>query len=333
MRRLIVRRGAALLGTFAALLSSLAVPPLDASAGGASTSCSIRVQLRRGVRSAEVWCLETRLEALGYRGILGPDAVFGPSTTRAVQRFQQKSGLRPTGIVDYATVSALGAVGQQSVNPGVIETRTIGYSVQGRPIVATRMGTAGGRPVLVIGNTHGDEPKGMEITGLLRALPTPAGIDLWIIDTINPDGVAMRQRVNANAVDLNRNFEYRWNYIPRSRRNHQYSGESPADQPETAAMQAFIREIHPYITVWYHQDANSVSLAGRRKELPRVYGQLVRLGHRTVRCSAGCTGTAGSFTNHVAGGTSFLVELPSSRKVNAAMVRRHAEAVLGIADL
>jgi len=220
------------------------------------------------------------------------------------------------------------------VPPHVIESRVIGTSVLGRPIVADRMGTPGGRVVLLIGMIHGDETKGSLITQLLRTMPTPVGIDLWLIDTMNPDGFAAGTRGNANGVDLNRNFETGWSYIPPSTTHRQYSGENPVDQPETQAVEAFIREVQPMVGLWYHQDANVISLGGARKEIPTAYGWLVGLEPGTVACSQLCTGTAGTFANKaVPGSTNFLVELPPSVWVDAAMVRRHAEAVLKVAQL
>ena len=220
------------------------------------------------------------------------------------------------------------------VPPRVIEDRVIGHSVEGRPIIASRMGTPGGRVVLLIGMIHGDETKGSLITQLLRTMPTPVGIDLWLIDTMNPDGFAAGTRGNANGVDLNRNFETGWAYIPPSTTHRQYSGENPADQPETQAVEEFIRQIQPMVGLWYHQDANTISLGGARKEIPTAYGLLVGLEPGTVPCSQLCTGTAGTFANKaVPGSTNFLVELPGSAFVDAAMIRRHAEAVLQVAQL
>jgi murein peptide amidase A len=209
----------------------------------------------------------------------------------------------------------------------------IGTSVQGRDITAYRMGTPGGRVVLVIGVIHGDENKGAKVTELLRTLPTPVNTDLWIIDSINPDGQTNGTRQNANGVDLNRNFEEGWSYIAKG--NHgQYSGEAAADQPETQAVQAFVTEIKPAIAIWYHQDANRITLGGARKEIPRRYAELVGLTTGDVPCSQRCTGTAGKFVNtRSPGATSFLVELPGSSKVTAAMVKQHANAVLSVITL
>ena len=216
----------------------------------------------------------------------------------------------------------------------VTETRVIGHSVQGRDITAYRLGTSGGRAVLLIGVIHGNEAKGYGITQLIRTMPTPPGIDLWIIDSINPDGQAANTRENANGVDLNRNVSYKWNYIPKSADNGQYSGEAPADQPETQALESFIAEIQPQITIFWHQDANRVSPGGARLEIPMKFAEIVGLTTASTPCTAGCTGTATQYVNHaVKGGTAFIVELPSNDEVTPAMVALHAQATLDVITL
>jgi protein MpaA len=216
----------------------------------------------------------------------------------------------------------------------VTETRVIGQSVQGRDITAYRMGTPGGRPVLLIGVIHGDEAKGFGITQLIRTMPTPSGIDLWIIDSINPDGQAANTRQNANGVDLNRNVSYKWNYIPQSADNGQYSGEAPADQPETKALESLVAEIKPQITIFWHQDANRVSPGGARPEIPLKFASIVGLSTASTPCTAGCTGTATQYVNHtVKGGTAFIVELPGDDAVTPEMVAIHAAATLQVIAL
>jgi peptidoglycan hydrolase-like protein with peptidoglycan-binding domain len=300
---------------------------------GAGPDCTVTATLQRGSRGSQVRCLETLLVAGGY-SLSGPDTFFGSTTDRAVRAFQQARGLRVDGIVGPVTRRALAAVAAPAVPAAIIETRVIGASVQGRDILAYRMGTPGGRVVLAIGNIHGDEPKGVDITTMLRGMPTPAGIDLWIIDTINPDGYAAGTRQNANKVDLNRNFEHNWNYIPLSAQNGQYSGEAEADQPETQAFIAFAREIKPAITIWWHQDANRVSVAGARKVIGNEYARRVNLTTKSTPCTAGCTGTATQFMNWmVPGGTSFIVELPNSRVVDAAMIDLHARTFMAVITL
>lgn len=299
--------------------------------------CTITTTVRQGSRSADVTCLETRLKELGY-SLKGPDNYFGTTTTAAVKAYQRSQQLAVDGIVGPKTGAALGIRGASgapakpaTVAPTIIETRVIGTSVQGRDIVAYRLGTPGGRVVLAVGQTHGDEPKGVDVAKKIRSTPVPAGIDLWVIDTINPDGSAAGTRQNANKVDLNRNFEHNWAYIPLSNNNGQYSGEKPADQPETQAMQAFIREIKPSITTWWHQDANRVGVSGARRSIPTEFARLVGLTTGSTPCTAGCTGTAGSFTNkNLPSGTSFLVEMPNSRVVTQAMIDLHATSFMAV---
>jgi murein peptide amidase A len=120
----------------------------------------------------------------------------------------------------------------------------VGRSVQGRPIVATRYGDAtSDRTVLVVGVIHGDERAGLRIVrALRRRAPTLEGAQLWVIPTVNPDGLRAHTRKNAHGVDLNRNYPYRWrDDVPHS--NGYYPGPRPASEPETRAVIAFAEKI------------------------------------------------------------------------------------------
>ena len=112
----------------------------------------------------------------------------------------------------------------------------------------------------LIGVIHGNEAKGYEITQLIRTMPTPPGIDLWIIDSINPDGQAADTRENANGVDLNRNVSYNWNYIPKSgqRRPVLRRGARPTSPRRRRSSRSSTRSSRT-ITIFWHQDANRVS--------------------------------------------------------------------------
>jgi murein peptide amidase A len=299
--------------------------------GATAANCTISSTLRRGSESSDVACLETRLIELGYQ-LVGPDNSFGTSTQKAAKAFQKAKGLTVDGIVGPKTAGALGIwaatpAAAPAAPPTLIESRTIGTSVDGRKIVADRYGKAGGRVVLVVGTIHGDENKGALITKLLRSTPMPANVDLWLIDSMNPDGSADNTRTNSNDVDLNRNFSADWELIPRSTEHRQFSGDGPADQPETQAMEAFINELKPALTIWYHQDLNVVAGSSATA---KKYASLAGMTTKSVGCSTKCTGTAGAFVKSV-GGITLLVELPSSGKVTDAMVQRHAQAVLGVA--
>lgn len=210
--------------------------------------------------------------------------------------------------------------------------RIIGTSVEGRPIEAYRRGTPGGTVVLVIGVIHGDETAGINIVSKLTAAEIPDGIDLWLVPSMNPDGVANKTRTNANGVDLNRNFPYRWKRIGRPG-SWQYSGKARASEPETKALVRFIREIKPALGIWYHQDLNVISPGtGTNGMLRARYSQLS--GIPLKRITGGTYwGIAATWQrNAVPEGHAFVVELGPT-PVGDRQIDLNTDAVLKIAAL
>ncbi|HKR98243.1 MAG TPA: M14 family zinc carboxypeptidase, partial [Candidatus Dormibacteraeota bacterium] len=87
--------------------------------------------------------------------------------------------------------------------PGCSRQRVavLGRSVEGRAIVAAEVKPASARAaVLVVGCIHGNEPAGIEVARAVRHAGAIPGIDLWVIDDLNPDGVARHTRQNADGV-------------------------------------------------------------------------------------------------------------------------------------
>src|SRR5687767_8025147 len=85
----------------------------------------------------------------------------------------------------------------------------LGESVRGEPIVARAWGEhEADRRVLVVGSIHGDETQGHRVVARLtgKRADRLRGVELWTVETLNPDGVAANSRGNAHSVDLNRNF-------------------------------------------------------------------------------------------------------------------------------
>lgn len=74
---------------------------------------------------------------------------------------------------------------------GVRRAVLLGHSVEGRPIRIHELGDpAAGRRLLVVGCIHGDERAGISVARRLDAIAVPRGIDLWVLDDLNPDGAA-----------------------------------------------------------------------------------------------------------------------------------------------
>lgn len=80
---------------------------------------------------------------------------------------------------------------------------------------------------------------GLNIVERLRnSLNIPDVLNLWVIPTANPDGLAVAARGNARGVDLNRNFATDdWRIVGQG--SEKYSGEAAASEVETRALQHF----------------------------------------------------------------------------------------------
>ena len=87
--------------------------------------------------------------------------------------------------------------------------------------------------MLVVGCIDGDEPARIAIAQRLEQLRPPAGIDLWIVPDLNPDGRAAGTGGNARGVDLNRNFPFAWRGLD----GPFASGPKPLSEPESKAVE------------------------------------------------------------------------------------------------
>ena len=129
-----------------------------------------------------------------------------------------------------------------AAHPDAAEIVDIGTSSEGRPLVGLRITrTAYPRTRMrVLGAHHGDETSSAEVSlstaeRLLEDSSLSGLLDeaeVWIVPHVNPDGIAVLQRYNANNVDLNRNYGFEWS--PSSFR----PGPAPFSEPETQAIRA-----------------------------------------------------------------------------------------------
>ena len=149
--------------------------------------------------------------------------------------------------------------------------------MQNRPLTFIRRGNPNGIRVLVVGVIHGDETAGLAVTDLLKKMDVPANVDLWILPELNPDGIFLKTRQNANKVDLNRNFPVRWKPLGEVG-FWQWAGTGPATEPEVLAMMKLGKVIQPQFNVWYHQDYFRISPGiGRDGDIRERYAILVDL--------------------------------------------------------
>jgi protein MpaA len=109
----------------------------------------------------------------------------------------------------------------------------VGKSTDGRVIRGHRFGGPG-RALLVFGGIHGDEPASVEalidLAPRLGAGPR-AGVPVWLLPAVNPDGIAGGRKNSARDVDLNRNFPAR--SFTTAHAPGYFPGPAPLSEPET----------------------------------------------------------------------------------------------------
>ena len=166
-----------------------------------------------------------------------------------------------------------------------IKQQVIGTSVEGRAIEAYTFGT-GDTNVLFVGGMHG----GYEWNSVYLAYrmidhleehpdTIPEEVAVTIIPSLNPDGVyevvgvegrfavedapdgvagTESGRFNANDVDLNRNFDCKWQPESSWRGNTVSAGTGAFSEPEARAFRDFVLKEQPEAVVFWHSQANAV---------------------------------------------------------------------------
>jgi murein peptide amidase A len=209
-------------------------------------------------------------------------------------------------VTTAALAGPVPATSAETDGSAVVERRVIGTSVEGRPIVAYRVGNPKARTRAVAMSTfHGDEPATRLILRSIKDGRRVKGIDLWVIPTINPDGLARGTRKNARGVDLNRNFPFRWADLDGSYE----SGPRPRSEPETRALIRFFRDVRPHRVVSFHQPLHGVDVSVKRvRPFARRLADGLNLPRKRFVCGGVCHGTFTQWFNHRVGGKAVTVE-------------------------
>ena len=142
-------------------------------------------------------------------------------------------------------------------------------SVAGRPIYMRDIKADNATlRVLVIGAIHGDEPSSASVAlhwlqlANQAAFDTPQPVHWRFIPALNPDGLFNRppRRVNANGVDLNRNFPTpNWHrdakvyWEQRTKKDpRRYPGTQPLSEPESKFLHEEMQRFKPNLIVSIH---------------------------------------------------------------------------------
>lgn len=149
---------------------------------------------------------------------------------------------------------------------------TFGTSLQGRAIIGTRFGN-GPRKLFIVSNTHGGPEANTYQLALallehFRQNPqqVPADVSLYIIPTVNPDGLAIGTRFNSRSVDLNRNMDTNFDACPENNWNQTVEGaygivsDTGGAFVESELESQLVRDLvlDASAVVWVHSDGGDV---------------------------------------------------------------------------
>jgi protein MpaA len=215
-------------------------------------------------------------------------------------------------------------------------------SVKGFPILARDIPTKTGKAplrILLLGGIHGDELTSAAIVfAWMQAIQAaPANKFHWrIAPLLNPDGLLARspQRVNANGVDLNRNFPTPgWaddapNYW--ARRTHsdprRFPGSAPLSEPESLWLDGEMERFKPHVIISVHAPFGVLDFDGPAPA-PKRFG---RLWLNQVGVYPGSLGNYGGLHKSV---PVITIELPHAQTLpSQADVQRIWQDMLGWVD-
>jgi len=157
-------------------------------------------------------------------------------------------------------------------------------------------------------------------------VPAFDGINVWVIPTYNPDGLAAGTRRNPHGVDLNRNFPYGWVDLDGSYES------GPASEPETRAVMMFLAEIDPRRVLSFHHPLLGVDTDTKDPRFALRVARTLQLLTRTLDCGGVCHGTMTGWFNHHFRGSALTIEYgtrPAQRQMRVEAPRELVELLGG----
>ena len=171
------------------------------------------------------------------------------------------------------------------VQKDLVTPKVIGQSVQGRAIESYSFGD-GATHLAFVGGIHGGYEWNSVVLAYtfidyLKANPEiiPKNLTIDVIPSANPDGVykvtgkegrfvasdvstdklvLASGRFNAHEVDLNRNFDCKWQPKSTWQSKTVSAGTKPFSEPEAQTFQNFVAETKPIAVIFWHSQSNGV---------------------------------------------------------------------------
>lgn len=204
----------------------------------------------------------------------------------------------------------------------MLKTHVLATSVEGRPIHVHEL-TNEAPAILVVAGMHGDEPQsafaGDCIVELLQTrVAEMLDEHLLVVPRLNPDGLSLGTRKNANGVDINRNFPTT-NWKRTDPDDDYFGGQRAGSEPETQLVLDLIRRHEPRRILVIHcidGDRYCVNFDGPTEDLASAmakengYPVQSDIGHPTP-------GSLGTWTGYERKIQTITLELPAEKDAEA----------------
>ncbi|MFA7658574.1 MAG: DUF2817 domain-containing protein [Candidatus Gastranaerophilaceae bacterium] len=147
-------------------------------------------------------------------------------------------------------------------------------------VLIEQKGTKNLKTVLIIGVVHGDEPQGKFLIEnyLENSKNKSSGLPenrMLLIPCLNPDGLALGTRQNANLVDINRNFPTQnWQNAPFT--PEYFGGEKCFSEIETKFVMKILEKFSPDVIFTLHTPFKVVNYDGPAKDIAKRISEIIK---------------------------------------------------------
>ena len=227
--------------------------------------------------------------------------------------------------------------GWTDVKPGAIPWEYHRTTKNNHPLMFTYFGNATGNCVLFLGGVHGDELPTVylmiKLAHYIKENPVMFKDKCIVIaPLVNPDSFLSDAptRVNANGVDINRNFPTRdWQkdairqWIAKGKRNKRYyPGAKPASEHETMFQIALIKRFKPKKILSVHSPLNFFDYDGPSSDLnsfDQWMEKISKESNHPFKKFGYYPGSLGNYAGHERNIFTLTLELPSSDPRNGSV--------------
>lgn len=130
------------------------------------------------------------------------------------------------------------------------------------------------KTILVIGVVHGDERQGKFLIENYLKNAVYGKNRLLFIPCLNPDGLELNIRQNANEIDLNRNFPTN-NWAREPFASEYFGGEEAASEIETKFVIEIVEELKPDVILTLHAPYKVVNYDGPAKDIAEKISEII----------------------------------------------------------